>query len=41
MRQSPIIEIRLDERWRNDLTADEHAMFDAIAGSTNRSLGYS
>jgi hypothetical protein len=33
-------EIRTDERWKQQLTADDLAEFDRIAGPLNRSLGY-
>lgn len=32
--------IALDERWRADLTAEELAIFDEIAGDMNRGMGY-
>ncbi len=33
--------IRLDERWREQLSADDLAIFDRRAGTWNRRLGYS
>jgi hypothetical protein len=33
-------EIRLDERWRNELSADEVAAFNRAAGWLNQRLGY-
>jgi hypothetical protein len=33
-------EVRLDERWRRTLTAEELAAFDRVAGSLNVQLGY-
>ncbi|HVM15669.1 MAG TPA: sulfotransferase [Egibacteraceae bacterium] len=34
-------EIRLDERWKGELTADDLSTFERIAGRLNRRLGYS
>ncbi|MCC7462939.1 MAG: sulfotransferase, partial [Gammaproteobacteria bacterium] len=33
-------EVRLDERWRNALSAAELRTFDLVAGAMNRRLGY-
>ncbi len=33
-------EIRLDERWRDDLSESDLAMFERVAGATNRRMGY-
>jgi hypothetical protein len=33
-------EIRRDDRWRDDLSADDLAEFDRVAGGLNRSFGY-
>ncbi len=40
MRLDSTSEIRLDERWRQVLTAAELAAFDASAGEANRRFGY-
>lgn len=32
--------IALDERWRNELSVGELAIFDKVAGDLNRSMGY-
>ncbi|MCH8851495.1 MAG: sulfotransferase [Planctomycetes bacterium] len=32
--------IELDERWRSELSAEQLAEFDRVAGDTNRKLGY-
>ncbi len=40
MRFSDEREIRLDERWRQDLTAAQRATFDLLAGGAQRALGY-
>jgi hypothetical protein len=40
MRLDDVTEIRLDERWREELTADDLEQFDAVAGDLNRKLGY-
>lgn len=40
MRLDRAPEIRLDDRWRTVLTAEDLATFDREAGSTNRRLGY-
>jgi hypothetical protein len=40
MRMSGPSEIRLDERWRSDLPADDLAFFERLAGRQNRALGY-
>ncbi len=40
MRLDTESEIRLDERWKTALSADELAAFQAEAGQLNRSLGY-
>jgi len=34
------VEIRLDERWRDELTADDLAVFEQVAGRWNRRFGY-
>ena len=34
------LEIKLDERWRDELSAADLAVFDGIAGRMNRSFGY-
>lgn len=33
-------EIHLDEKWKDEITAEEKALFESIAGKMNRSLGY-
>ncbi len=33
-------EIRLDEKWKNEITADEARIFEKIAGRMNRAFGY-
>jgi hypothetical protein len=40
MRLRPITEIRLDDKWRTQLTAHQLAVFDRIAGHLNRRYGY-
>jgi len=40
MRTQSHITIRLDERWRNQITPAEHQEFENIGGKTNRQLGY-
>lgn len=40
MRLDSSPEICLDERWRSVLGRDELALFDAVAGETNRRYGY-
>jgi hypothetical protein len=40
MRLSAGQTIQLDEQWRQELTASELSMFEALAGATNRSWGY-
>jgi hypothetical protein len=40
MRLDATSEIRLDERWRDSLTADDLSEFDAVAGALNRQYGY-
>ncbi len=40
MRLDSTREIRLDERWKTALTADDLAAFDAVAGDYNRKMGY-
>jgi hypothetical protein len=40
MRLDSSSEIRLDERWRGALSADDLAAFEAAAGALNRRLGY-
>ena len=34
------VEIRLDDRWRTNLTERDLVMFERIAGAVNRRLGY-
>ena len=33
-------EIRIDEKWKNEITAEESVIFEDIAGKMNRSFGY-
>lgn len=40
MRTRDSIKIKLDERWRSDVNADEAAEFERLAGEANRRLGY-
>jgi hypothetical protein len=40
MRYRPIHGIRLDERWREELSQFDRHTFERIAGATNRRLGY-
>jgi hypothetical protein len=40
MRLDTTSDIRLDEAWRDTLTAADLAAFDAVAGALNRRLGY-
>ncbi|MBZ5567602.1 MAG: sulfotransferase [Acidobacteriia bacterium] len=40
MRLDSVREVRLDERWKSSLSADDLAVFDRVAGKMNRSLGY-
>jgi hypothetical protein len=40
MRYAETDEIRLDERWRNELNEEQLAVFEDIAGKHNRRLGY-
>jgi hypothetical protein len=40
MRLDTSSEIRLDDAWRNNLTAADLAAFEAVAGDLNRRLGY-
>jgi hypothetical protein len=40
MRTQTTAEIRLDERWRDQLTPADLRAFDAIAGRMNRRYGY-
>jgi hypothetical protein len=40
MRLDDTSEIRLDDRWRDNLTKTDLQEFDRIAGKLNRSLGY-
>lgn len=40
MRLDTTSEIRLDERWRQVLTAEQLATFDKVAGTANRRYGY-
>lgn len=41
MRLDSTSEIRLDERWKQHLTADDLRVFDEVAGDLNRKYGYS
>jgi hypothetical protein len=41
MRLDDTREVRLDERWREVLSASELDTFERVAGATNRRLGYS
>jgi hypothetical protein len=41
MRVSNTKEIRLDEKWKQELSSDEKSFFDGEYGELNRSLGYS
>jgi sulfotransferase family protein len=40
MRLDGTSRVRLDERWRDVLTADQRAVFDRVAGAMNRRFGY-
>ncbi len=40
MRLDTASEIKLDERWRDKLTAEELKIFDDVAGAVNRRYGY-
>jgi hypothetical protein len=40
MRMDSNSEIRLDERWRDELSSAQLHMFDAVAGDLNRRYGY-
>lgn len=40
MRLDSTREIRLDERWKTALSAEDLAAFDAVAGDYNRRMGY-
>jgi hypothetical protein len=40
MRMDTTSEIRLDERWKENLTTEELSIFDRVAGDLNRSYGY-
>ena len=40
MRTRDEIRIKLDERWRTEVSANEHKAFEKYAGSLNRALGY-
>jgi hypothetical protein len=40
MRMGPIGEVRLDERWRRELSAADLSYFNSAAGATSRKLGY-
>lgn len=40
MRLDSSSEVRLDERWREALSTQDLAVFDAVAGAMNRRLGY-
>lgn len=41
MRLDSSAEIRLDERWKSELSDEDLRTFDAVAGAMNRRLGYS
>jgi hypothetical protein len=41
MRLRAVESIQYDERWRETFSARDHEVFERIAGTTNRSLGYS
>lgn len=40
MRMQRSIEVRQDERWRRDMTPEDLAVFDKVAGDLNRRYGY-
>jgi hypothetical protein len=40
MRLRPLTEIKLDERWRDELTTEQLATIDAVAGDLKRRYGY-
>jgi hypothetical protein len=40
MRLDSSSQIKLDERWKSHLTADDLAVFDRVAGKLNREYGY-
>lgn len=40
MRLDSTAEVRLDERWRDVLTAEDLQVFEQVAGETNRRYGY-
>jgi hypothetical protein len=40
MRLGPSSEIKLDEKWKSNLTADDLREFEAVAGDMNRKFGY-
>lgn len=40
MRLNSTAEIRLDERWRTELSQDDLRAFDTVAGDLNRKYGY-
>jgi hypothetical protein len=40
MRLDATNEIKLDERWKSELSASDLKQFDTVAGKMNRRLGY-
>jgi len=40
MRLKPLDTVRLDEKWRRQLTATDLRIFDQLAGKVNDELGY-
>jgi hypothetical protein len=32
--------VQVNQRWRTELTGDDLALFDAVAGRMNRAYGY-
>lgn len=40
MRLDSSVDIRLDERWKSELSAEDLRVFDEVAGAMNRRLGY-
>ena len=41
MRLTPVQELKLDERWRSGLDAEQLAFFERHTGDLNQRLGYS
>ena len=41
MRLKPLSEIKLDERWKEELTAEQLKIIDCVAGALSRQYGYS